>query len=642
MSGWSATLADLALAAVVLGLAAVVATRVAGAMLPPSADALDRIGVSAMVGVIGWVMLLQVLGLAGILWLPVVIGCLAIMEGLSVRFLPRAGGQHRAGSRIPWGAIAIAVPFAVMAIVDVASVQPGLYFSDSIRYHIPNAAQILESGSIRGLPFAQAGDGSAASPGNGALLLLAVMLPLHTDALVGVVALCAACLLVVVVAMLCRELGRSAWVGAGCGLVIVTTWAFFGTEIASAYDDGIGLLGLASGIAFGLRYARTEQLRWLLLAGAGIGLAVGAKDVDILPGVAVAVAAVCIAGLWRRPAQLATLLAACLCLSLAWYVRDWVVTGDPFFPESIRLGQAVLFAGSGSPSPPGTGRSLIGAILAGQGAFLWSWLGIALVSFGPSLATIPLCLPLAWRSGGAPRAIALLGLACTAAFMVTPFTGSGSFLGAAIRYLLPGLLFSAVAVAAVVPRRWLAPLGAAALIFNAIALPIEASSANFPVAALWAAVAAAVVLLALVPVWSRVVSLARSSWIRWGAAAVALVLVVLAIEHLQPSASSTPVDRALAAARNPHAPVVVIDVDDVTAILGPQLDVNVVAAGIGPVGAETPFRYPGQLTARIRSLHPAAVVVGTWTVAGSIPPGWKPPGSWRRLGHEGGAVVYEP
>jgi hypothetical protein len=85
-----------------------------------------------------------------------------------------------------------------------------------------------------------------------------------------------------------------------------------------------------------------------------------------------------------------------------------------------------------------------------------------------------------------------------------------------------------------------------------------------------------------------------------------------------------------------------MDVYDVTAILGPELNVNIVAAGDGPVGAETPVGDPAQLTLRIDSLHPAAVVVGTGSLVDSIPAGWKPPATWRRLGTEGGAVVYEP
>ena len=642
MISWPSTVISLALEAIMLGLAAVVATRVAGALLPESADALERGGVAAMVGVTGWVALLQVLGLAGILWVPVVIGCLVVMAFACVRYLPRRPSEHRNGPPIPWVAVAVAIPFCVLAVAEVASVQPGLYFSDSLRYHIPNAAEILYSGSIRGLPFAQPGDGSAASPGNGSLLLLAVMLALHTDALVGVVGLCCAGLLIAVVAMLCRELGQSAWVGAGCGLIIVTTWAFFGTQIASAYDDVVGLLGLVTGITFGLRYARTAQLRWLVIAGAGIGLALGTKGVDMLPGLAVAASVALLARLWRRPGPSAVFVAACLSISLVWWVRDWVVTGNPLFPETIALGRTVIFPGVGGPSPQGAGTSVIGAILGGQGVSLSAWLRVGLLSFGPALATLFLCLPLAWRRGGAPRVIALLGVACVAAYAVTPFTGSAYYLAGAMRYLFPGILFSLVSVATVAPQRWLRPSIALSLAFNAIVLPITAWVAGFPVAVFWATAAASLLLLAAVQARQLLVPLTRLRWIRGGTAVASAVLVVLATGNLQPSQAPTPVDRALATAGDPTSAVVVMNVYDVTAILGPELNVNIVAAGEGPVGAETPVGDPEQLTLRIDSLHPAAVVVGTGSLVDSIPPGWKPPATWRRLGTEAGAMVYEP
>jgi hypothetical protein len=88
--------------------------------------------------------------------------------------------------------------------------------------------------------------------------------------------------------------------------------------------------------------------------------------------------------------------------------------------------------------------------------------------------------------------------------------------------------------------------------------------------------------------------------------------------------------------------VVLLDVADVAAILGPQLDIHLVAAGDGPQGAERPIWNPGELTARIHSLHPAAVVIGDETIWNVIPAGWTPPKSWQLVGTQGGALVYRP
>jgi hypothetical protein len=60
------------------------------------------------------------------------------------------------------------------------------------------------------------------------------------------------------------------------------------------------------------------------------------------------------------------------------------------------------------------------------------------------------------------------------------------------------------------------------------------------------------------------------------------------------------------------------------------------------VGAERPIRDPAQLTLRIEALHPAAVVVGNVAEFNVVPATWAPPATWRMLGTEDGAVVYEP
>jgi hypothetical protein len=120
------------------------------------------------------------------------------------------------------------------------------------------------------------------------------------------------------------------------------------------------------------------------------------------------------------------------------------------------------------------------------------------------------------------------------------------------------------------------------------------------------------------------------------------VLAILATAHLQPSTAPTPVTRALDAAGNPNAPVVVMDVGDVAGLLGPHLDGDIVAAGQGPAGAERPIRNSSDLTRSIEALHPAAVVVGSVAEFNVVPSGWTPPATWRLIGYEGGAAVYAP
>jgi hypothetical protein len=183
-------------------------------------------------------------------------------------------------------------------------------------------------------------------------------------------------------------------------------------------------------------------------------------------------------------------------------------------------------------------------------------------------------------------------------------------------------------------------VAAAALATNGVAVAIESGALALTVLASMSGVS--LLLICVGPCRRFVVTAAGSKPVRLSAGLATIGLAVAATAGLQPSQQPSAVQRVLAEAGNPNAPVVVMDVMDVQAVLGPQLDVNVVAAGNGPVGAEMPIRDPAQLTARIESLHPAAVVVGEEGFFDVIPQGWVPPPSWRVVGREGYGVVYEP
>jgi len=648
MSFWLSDLEGLGLQAVLFGLVGYTAFRVGCALLPDSADLLERIGFVGLVGVMGWLALLQVLGLLGVLWLPVVIACLAVSAGVSRLLLSPPRKLRWSGSHAPLGVVAVAVPVAALAVVETLWSPPSFTFSfDTLHYHIVNAVQYLDSGSIRSLPFAQPGDNTGAAPGNGSLLLLAVMLPFHTAALVDLPNLLCAGLLVAVTALLMRELGRGAWTGVAAGLVVVTTVCFFQTQMQSAYDDSLALLGLMSAMAFGLRSARTGERAPLLLAGASLAIAIGTKDAYILPGAVVAAVL-----LWANraswsPGWMLAFLAAMLSLSLCWYVRDWAVTGDPLFPQTVRIGPTVLFAGLDGTAAAfsNVDPSLAGVFLGGAGATVTQWLEYVLMNFGMGLAAVAISPVLALWSRGRARLVATVAVGCSIAYGITPFTGSAapSQLNAGTRFLLPAVAFGVVALSAALTGRWFRVWRAVALGVDAALLIDVGAVTGFisPALLVDAAIVAGCVLAALYW-WRPLRGFAGHRAVRGGAAVALLAVTILVTARLQPSAGPTLVETALDAARDPGSPVVVMDVGDVTALLGPRLDVNIVAAGQGPVGAERPIRSAAQLTSRIEALHPAAVVVGHEGLFDVVPAGWAPPPTWRPLGTEDGSVVYEP
>jgi 4-amino-4-deoxy-L-arabinose transferase-like glycosyltransferase len=646
MSGWPSTLSGVALLLILLGLAGFTASRVGSALVPPTADLWDRVGVAGVVGLIGWIVLLQVLGLLGALWLPVVVGCLTLLAALSIRFLPAPPRPRWPDLAMPRGLVAVAIPFAALAVVEAVLVTT--LFGDIVHYHIVNAAHILDSGSIRTLPFAQPGEGSATAPGNGTLVLLAVMLPFHTAGPVPLASLFCAALLVAVTGMLMHELGRSAWVGAAAALVLASTWCFFETVVRNAYvDDILSLVGLVSAVTFGLRCARTGQHRWLLLAGLSVGLAVGSKGVDILPGLAVALAVVVANRVWREPAWFAVFVAAILAISLSWYVRNWVATGDPLYPEPLRLGSSAIFAGLTGSGYAATGvdQSLLSAVLGGRGTTASQWFNAVVPYYGLCLAVPLISLGLAVWARGRIRMLSLLAVACTALFMVTPFTGSvrPDQLAGSLRYFLPAVAFGVVALAAAAPPRQLVILAAAALATDAFLVCwYGLAHDELPVPVLLVACGLSVILLGVLRYHRALAMRLPSHATGWVAVAGAVAVAAFITVHDQPSQAPIAISRAVAAAGNPQAPVVVLRADDTAALLGPDLDVHLISAGEGPQGAQRPIWNAQALTRAIVALHPAAVAVGDSTNWNVIPPGWRPPSSWREIGTEAGTVVYEP
>ncbi len=631
--------------AIVLGLVAFTAYRAGCALLPESADALDRIFVAGMVGIIGWVALLQALGLVGVLWLPVVLVCLVALASLSLRLVRPRLSPRRPWAGEAWSAIAWSAPFAALALVVVLSAAPGLNSYDTLHYQIPNAAHILDGGSIRSLPFALPGEGTGAGPGNGSLLLLSVMLPFHTAALTGLVNLLCAAMIVVVTAELGRALGRSAWAGAIAGLMLISTVAFFVTQMRSALDNSVALLGLLSAMGFGLWFASRGEHRWLFLAGAGLGLAAGAKAAYLLPAAVVGIAVLWTTRGWRCPRALAIFVVAILGLSVAWYLRAWVITGDPLFPEPVQLGPWSVFSGlsAAASATRSYEQTLLDAVLGRGGTSLKVWLGYVFVNFGPVVAAPLLSLVVMARSRGGVRLVAAVAVGCALAYLVTPFSGSTdpNQVNAAVRFLMPACAFGLVALSSVAADRWLRLLGAVTLGTDTALLLIGQVRYGILDPELLA-VAGAVTVLVLVAVrWPRQLStLVRPASVRGGMGVLVAAAAVVAVLHLQAAPDPSPAEQALLTADNERLPVLVMDVGDVAALLGPDLRGNIVAAGTGPAGAEQPIHSIPDLNRRIAALHPALVVIGHLDAFDTIPAGWTPGPGWRNLGTVDGAAVY--
>jgi hypothetical protein len=109
-------------------------------------------------------------------------------------------------------------------------------------------------------------------------------------------------------------------------------------EATTAYLDLALSLYVGLAVYALLVYSETEKRGWLIAAGLSLGLALAIKHLALF----VWVIAFTILWLWygyskgnwaRATCAAALFAVGCLLLPLPWYGRNWVLTGNPFFPD---------------------------------------------------------------------------------------------------------------------------------------------------------------------------------------------------------------------------------------------------------------------------------------------------------------------
>ena len=281
-----------------------------------------------------FIVLVQALAVAGQLHRPALFGLLILGWGLAAWRLWRAWCERErllpGRTRPPrtWHALDLVALWAVlMALAPtlVAPLAPPLQW-DELMYHLPHAKQWAESGqlTVNGwLRFPW-------FPYNYDLLYACALL-LKGDVLAHLLHALAGWLVAVMVYRVgLRHGGRLT-----ASLATVTWLVLGGSLYGSAYIDlGIALFLSASATALWLWGQDRRQVSWLLVAAFILGLAVGSKYQALiyLPFFGAVL-------LWqeRRPSVWLRTAAVFLLPCLYWYVRNAMLTGDPFSPLGGRL-----------------------------------------------------------------------------------------------------------------------------------------------------------------------------------------------------------------------------------------------------------------------------------------------------------------
>ena len=382
--------------------------------------------------------------------------------------------------RLAWALAvgAAAIAGALLAVGFVHAAGGPTEAPDLVSFDLPIVAQWIQTGSAWQITELFTLQTHGTYPHNAHLVLLAAILPFDNDGLVRFAVYPFLVLAALGVYGLACQL-RAPRAAAAAFAAMLAAIPVVATTVEFAPLDVIGVAMFATGLSFLARAARTERVSDLVLAGLGLGFAVGAKWYTASAAAAVLVVwagsgLVARRG-WRPVLRDLALVGGVAALAGGfWLVRNLVEAGDPLYPQPVRALGVTIF-----DAPPDLYRELVGFSLA---HYIGDWsvwrhyvlpdfrdtfaLGGALAAAG---ALVALVMALARRPGLDARGgwiVPALG-ACVPVlvglYLVTPYTGFGfegapALASANTRYAIPALLVAAALCA------WLAGWGGPALV----------------------------------------------------------------------------------------------------------------------------------------------------------------------------------
>ena len=407
-----------------------------------------------VLGVALVVMLLQVLGIVGLLepW-AILLGAVALgFFARGERGLPRLG-------RLPVvAAVAAALVLAAWLRRTLVSLDLGIGGVDSLWYHLPFATRFAQEGSIAGLPYVDLEFLTAFYPANVELLHAGGLVAFGSDALSPWLNL--AFLALGLLAGWCFGAARGAGaVGVLATAVVFAVPSMFESQAGEAKNDAFALATLLASAVFLLaaREERGAHRGLVLLAGLAAGLSAGSKLSLLAPVGALTLAVVVLAPVRQRPRWAGAWLAGLAATSGVWFARNLVDTGNPL--PWLDLGPLP------NPAEPRSGETAdaLSAYLFDGGAWdefflpglesalgpAW-WAVLALAALGAVLAVLD--------RDRTVRALGIVALVAAAAYVVTPSTAAGPDgrpVGFAlnVRYLAPALLLGLCLLPLARPRR---------------------------------------------------------------------------------------------------------------------------------------------------------------------------------------------
>jgi hypothetical protein len=288
-------------------------------------DLLNRIGA----GAIGFALLTMAAGWLGVLDRAAyaVAFAMAVVAGVVVaarwaRHLPRPPALRELR---PFELLLVALLF-VYLVLGVVAVAAPVSSPDALLYHAADPVLFEESGRILEVPW----NSSSYEPFTVEMLVLdGVIL---WDAVQGAFAPFLLALLAVAVAMAAawRLAGRPAALLAGA---ILFAQPFMLWESTSVFvEPGVAALVALAGWNVA-RFTRTSQTGALVLAGVFVGGAAGTKYLGLVAACAIGAALLVACGRRLRGVHLLAITLPAVAVAAPWYVKNALLTGNPFYPH---------------------------------------------------------------------------------------------------------------------------------------------------------------------------------------------------------------------------------------------------------------------------------------------------------------------
>jgi hypothetical protein len=230
------------------------------------------------------------------------------------------------------------VLFVAAYLIDGAQTAPiGI---DYMNFEMPNLGRWIQSGSVwmsnQFVPLTP----TSTYPSGGDLMLLAMLLPWHDDALVRLINVPLYAMVGVAIYALARELGARRTASVLAAALVLSIQNVSSPALQDIKPDTFMLATFGAGLLFLVRHHRTGLRSDLVLAGLGLGLAFGSRWYGISSVVVVVVVWAGAMVLARRPPRALAADGARLCgvILLAggfWLIRNWLVTGNPIYPVRV-------------------------------------------------------------------------------------------------------------------------------------------------------------------------------------------------------------------------------------------------------------------------------------------------------------------